>query len=67
MPECRSYTRWTSAACSVNAFEKIFRQNTGLCCTGFFSTQRLPFNLQTASRAFQLQVDRIQAYFQALS
>jgi len=61
MPECRSDTRWATVACSVNAFETIFRQNTGFCRTGLFSTQRLPFNLQTASRAFQLQVNRIQA------
>jgi len=67
MPECRSDTRRTTFACSVNVFETIFRQDTGICRTGLFSTQRLPFNLQAASRAFQLQVNRIQANFQAPS
>jgi len=67
MPECRSSTRRAAVAYSVKAFETIFRQNRGICCTGLFSTQRIPFNLQTASRAFQLQVNRIQANFQAPS
>jgi len=67
MSECRSYTRRTNVACSVNAFETIFRQNTGLCRAGLFSTQRLPFNLQASPRAFQLQINRVQANCQAPS
>ncbi len=67
MSECRSYTRRTNVACSVNAFETIFRQNTGLCHSGLFSTQLLPFNLEAVPRAFQLQVNRVQANCQAHS
>jgi len=67
MPECRSDTRRTTDACSVNIFETIFRQDTRLCRAGLFSTQRLPFNLQAASRAFQSQANRIQADCQAPS